>query len=151
MRRVFTLLFIIGLLTFVTACGDNKMEDNSVKKFPSPESTESETEDTNEETASDEEQPPDNEDTSNENQIVDEDKVSNIDIIDFEEALVIEDEVDVSGLDVDIQTDNRNNRVILFLDNNEPIYKTIYVKHKQRLKIIDIQQDAGQIFNEVIE
>lgn len=109
---------------------------------PPIESAESETEDTN----SDEEQALDNED-----QLLDEDNVSNIDIIDFEESPVIEKEVDVSGLDVEIETDNRNNRVILFLDNKKPIYKTIYVKHDQRLKIIDIGKNEGQIFNEIIK
>lgn len=145
MRKIFTLLFTIVLLTFVTACNDNEVENNdnnSSEMSPPIESAESETEDTN----SDEEQALDNED-----QLLDEDNVSNIDIIDFEESPVIEKEVDVSGLDVEIETDNRNNRVILFLDNKKPIYKTIYVKHDQRLKIIDIGKNEGQIFNEIIK
>lgn len=132
MRMIFTLLITIVLLTFVTACNNNEVEDNdnnSSQMSPPIESAESETEDTNS----------------------DEDNVSNIDIIDFEESPVIEKEVDVSGLDVEIETDNRNNRVILFLDNKKPIYKTIYVKHDKRLKIIDIGKNEEQVFNEIIK
>lgn len=74
----------------------------------------------------------------------------NDEIADFDEASVIEDTIDIANMDVKVKTDNPNNRVLLFSDDHDVMYKTVYIKKKQRLKIINIHEDKGQIFNEVI-
>src|SRR5699024_4573702 len=68
----------------------------------------------------------------------------------YEEVEVIEEHIDIADMDVKVETDNPNKRVLLFSDNDKVMYKTIYIKEKQRLKIIDIYEDNGQIFNEII-
>lgn len=72
-------------------------------------------------------------------------------LADFEEAQTLSEQIDLNALDPEIETDNRNNRVIIFSDDrNEKKYKSIFIKKQNRLKIISLDND-GQIFNEVIE
>lgn len=46
-------------------------------------------------------------------------------------------------------TDNQGTRVFLFRDENKQMYKTIFVKNNNRLKVIDLQKDQ-MVFNEQI-
>lgn len=170
MKKMIKTVIALLLILVLAACGNQANQDNdgsTIKTFPSTneedtednvsedEAIESGIEDDNtEDEAAD--SGTDNENTED-NQEIDSNKVkddnpsaANIDIIDFEEATVIEDEIDVSELTVKVETDNRNNRVILFFDGDELLYKTIFVKRDNRLKIIDIKHDDGQIFNNII-
>lgn len=147
MKRILTLMLTIGLMFGLVACGGNDEET------PEKETTEESTEST-EETEVEEETTPEEEIEEPEEKVEEPtsetETKENSEIADFEEASVIEDEIDVSDLDVEIEADNDNKRVILFKDGNRAVYKTIYIKGEQRLKVIDIIDNEGQIYNEII-
>ncbi|MUV37905.1 hypothetical protein JNUCC1_01711 [Lentibacillus sp. JNUCC-1] len=69
----------------------------------------------------------------------------------MEEYSTIESEVDVDGLTSEVVEDNPNKRVILFKDGDREAYKSIFIKNEKRLKIIGIEDDEGQVYNEIIE
>lgn len=63
---------------------------------------------------------------------------------------VLANEIDLSTHSNLVKTDNKGNRVILFeSENGVKQYKSVFVKYKNRLKIIDLPND-NLIFNEVI-
>lgn len=65
----------------------------------------------------------------------------------YTEGAAITQEINIDGLTPDIQTNNDYKRIMLLTsDNKEVRYKTIYLKKKKTLKIIDIKNDNGQIF-----
>lgn len=69
----------------------------------------------------------------------------------FPEYDVLAEQVDLDNLTSDIKTDNPNKRVMILTEGDgQKRYKSIYIKKKQRLKIISLD-DEGQIFNEVIK
>lgn len=142
MKRTLTLLVTIGIMFGLVACGGddeetlepNETEDNTATEEKVDEEAVEEPEETEKEI----EEPVSETETNSE-------------ITDFEEASTIEAEIDVSDLDVEIETDNQNNRVILFKDGDKAVYKTIFVKNDKRLKIIDIIDNEGQVYNETIK
>ncbi|MEJ8776727.1 hypothetical protein [Pseudogracilibacillus sp. ICA-222130] len=57
----------------------------------------------------------------------------------FEETKIIESKVDMNGLSMDVVEDNPYKRIMLIKDENgHKQYKTIYMKKKNFLKIIDL-------------
>jgi len=146
------------LLIALVACGDTQNEeqtdtDNAIEENEDKAETNNDTEVNEDQVETDNE---DTDETKEEEELQDDqDKEeeptnTNEEITDYEEADVIEEQIDVADMDVKIETDNPNKRVLLFSDNDKVMYKTIYIKEKQRLKIIDIYEDKGQIFNETI-
>ncbi|WP_207942253.1 hypothetical protein DOK78_000656 [Enterococcus sp. DIV2402] len=68
----------------------------------------------------------------------------------FEEAPIIEKTIDVSDLQLNIETDNPNKRVLFFsTDTGQKRYKSVFVKRTERLKIIDLS-DEGILYNREI-
>lgn len=64
------------------------------------------------------------------------------DIEDIDEYKTISDHVNVDKYDVKVVEDNTNKRIILLNDgHSKPAYKTIYIKNKNMLKIIDLNGD----------
>src|SRR5699024_937528 len=47
-------------------------------------------------------------------------------------------------------TDNQGTRVFIFRSGDEQAYKTVFVKHDKRLKVIDLKQDQ-LVLNEIIK
>src|SRR5699024_746747 len=67
----------------------------------------------------------------------------------MDEYKTIADHVDVSKYDVRVVEDNSNKRIMLLNDDNKkPEYKTIYIKHKNMLKIIDL--NGGLVYKGII-
>lgn len=67
----------------------------------------------------------------------------------LEEFNAINDTVDLENASLDIIEDNYGKRVLLVTnDKGIETHKAIYIKNKNRLKIIEF--DKGEIFNEVI-
>lgn len=146
MKRILTLMVTVGIIFGLVACGGNDEED-SVEPNETEENTATEEIDEEEAPSEDtEEEDKDAEESNSETETE-----GNSEIADYEESTVIEEEIDVSNLDVEVETDNENNRVILFKDDDKAFYKTVYIKHDQRLKIIDIIDNEGQIYNEIIK
>lgn len=64
------------------------------------------------------------------------------DVVDFEEGDALQDTIDLEGLTMETATDNPNKRVLLFSnDERQKEYKSVFIKQKKRLKIIDIKND----------
>lgn len=65
------------------------------------------------------------------------------DVADLEEGTELQDTIDdLDDLNVETATDNPNKRVLLFSnDEGEKQYKSVFIEQKNRLKIIDINND----------
>ena len=66
------------------------------------------------------------------------------------EELVYQDIFNPEQYQGSILTDNQGKRIFLFSDGQNQIYKTIYIKHDNRLKIIDLQKD-DLVYNKIIQ
>ncbi|MEG0444086.1 MAG: hypothetical protein RR548_08870 [Carnobacterium sp.] len=58
--------------------------------------------------------------------------------------------IDLSGYESRMLTDNQGTRVMLFSKDNEQVYKTVYVKNNNWLKVIDLKGD-NLLLNEKIK
>ncbi|MEI3604445.1 hypothetical protein SPD48_01955 [Pseudogracilibacillus sp. SE30717A] len=146
-KKVLPFLICFILLIGLTACNSSQKadssEDNSFDQEVDGEDqskeSEKEIDDQNQSKASENEVETENNNDTN-------DKLSN-----FEEKNAIEENIDITGLEVNVETDTDNKRVILFEDqNHHKVYKTIFIKSEKRIKIIDIKKDNGLIYNEII-
>ncbi|WP_313469015.1 hypothetical protein [Carnobacterium sp.] len=72
------------------------------------------------------------------------------DLSQYEELAYAKDKVDLSKYESRILTDNQGKRVMLFSDGNQQVYKTVYVKHNNWLKVIDLKND-DLVVNESIK
>lgn len=69
----------------------------------------------------------------------------------FDEYEILAKHIDLAQFTSKIQTNNQGNRIILFINQqDEKVFKSIFIKHDQHLKIIDLNTDA-LLFNDVIE
>lgn len=67
----------------------------------------------------------------------------------FKEYVTIDEEVELNNHYIEIVEDNFGKRIMLIKDDNkQEVYKTIFTKKTNRLKIIEI--DKGQIYNQII-
>lgn len=67
----------------------------------------------------------------------------------YEEYAVVNDVIHIDDFNADVVEDNKRKRIIVFNDDhNRPQYKTVYIKKKNRLKVIDFK--GGLLFNDVI-
>src|SRR5699024_10045164 len=155
MKKLLMVIVYSLLLITLGACGDTKNEDqvdtdNDIEKNEEQDETDNETEETEEEneTENNREENESNEDKTQQKE--QNKKKTKKEINEYKEANTIEDKNDIDDMDVKVETNNSNKRILLFSDNEKVTYKTIYIKEKQRLKIIDIYEDKGQIFNETI-
>ncbi len=63
-------------------------------------------------------------------------------LADFEEEATIKETIDISTLQMELETDNANKRVLFFsTDKGQKRYKSIFIKRTERLKIIDLSDD----------
>lgn len=72
------------------------------------------------------------------------------DLSQYEELAYAKDKVDLSKYESRILNDNQGKRVMLFSDGNQQVYKTVYVKHNNWLKVIDLKND-DLVVNESIK
>ncbi|GAK09143.1 hypothetical protein [Geomicrobium sp. JCM 19038] len=67
------------------------------------------------------------------------------------ELTVIEDQIGSDFEEVNVENDKGNSRVLLYENDGNAEYKSIYILDEERLKIISIGENGeGQIYNEVI-
>lgn len=64
-----------------------------------------------------------------------------LDTIDDYEEFKSQDVFEPTDYDAHLVTDNTNTRVILFSEGEEQVYKSVFIKRDNRLKIIDLQKD----------
>ena len=68
----------------------------------------------------------------------------------FEESNKLAEIIDLNELSVNVVTDDSNKRVILFTRDSQKMYKSIFIKSTQFLKIINLQQNEVEIFSDSI-
>ncbi len=62
---------------------------------------------------------------------------------DYEENELLEEHLSLDELTPQVETDNPNKRIILFENQSgEKVYKSIFIKNDQHLKIIDLNGDG---------
>ncbi|EZH64822.1 hypothetical protein DH09_20115 [Bacillaceae bacterium JMAK1] len=67
------------------------------------------------------------------------------------ELNVIEDQIGSDFEEVNVENDKGNSRVLLYENDGNAEYKSIYILDEERLKIISMGENSeGQIYNEVI-
>lgn len=72
------------------------------------------------------------------------------DISQYEELEYAKDTIDFSGYESRLLTDNPGTRVMLFSEGSEQVYKTVFVKNDNWLKVIDLKAD-DLLLNEKIK
>ena len=74
----------------------------------------------------------------------------NIDIDKYEELNNIKEIINLEDYNINVESDNKGTRIILFEKNEKKIYKSIFVKETRHLKIIDLQSKEKPLINETI-
>lgn len=160
MKKVVLILFT-SMLFILGACSGADDEEQPADNADNNISAEEIRGETSNDTISDDEKATDNEeeteehaDNHSEDQTTDgskdEGEASNNELADFPEYKILVDEIGADTLEAKIETDNPNKRVILYADDSgKNQYKSIFIKKKNRLKIIHFDNN-GEIFNEVI-
>jgi hypothetical protein len=72
------------------------------------------------------------------------------DISQYEELEYAKDTIDFSGYESRLLTDNQGTRVMFFSEGSEQVYKTVFVKNDNWLKVIDLKAD-DLLLNEKIK
>ncbi|MFD1453477.1 MULTISPECIES: hypothetical protein [Oceanobacillus] len=135
MKNILKIAGLLIILLIISAC-QSETNDVATEEHPSNRSTE--------------EVPEESQDTSEEEENNDSDLVADEDTYEYEEQEVIEQQIEEGDYDVLVETDNKGTRVMFYEIDGEKYYKTIFVKNDNRLKIIDIRNNNGQIYNEII-
>src|SRR5699024_1818112 len=97
----------------------------------------------------------DNKSEHNDNKTVEKDKEGSkkqkqkSEIEEFTEYSILDKKLDMDNLSDEVVKDNDYKRIILLKDENgQPQYKSIYIKNKNRLKVIDLH--GGLVYNDKI-
>ncbi|WP_068672766.1 hypothetical protein [Oceanobacillus sp. Castelsardo] len=73
------------------------------------------------------------------------------DEVNYEEMVIWETLIPVNDYSPRVVEDNNQKRIILFEDENGQVsYKSIYIKKKDRLKVIETNTDDGLLYNDKI-
>ncbi|ARF16535.1 hypothetical protein [Sporosarcina ureae] len=134
-----------ALAVFLAACGSNQEakpvedEDISVDEIEpeeepaEPEVTEpTDTEETSEEAP--EEMPGEEPNAPYE--------PSNTNLLEHEEAEILEEHIPMDELTAQVEVDNQNKRIVLYENKSgQEVYKSIFIKDDNHLKIIDLNDD----------
>lgn len=156
MNKKLILLSFSALLLGACSTGNNADETPTEEPETSMEETSSMTEDS--ESMEEDSESAENEDEDMESEEEDHDPVSEDDLKDAKEVSEYSDYEELDKQDVfepedydgHLVTDNQGTRVFIFKKGNEQAYKTIFVKHDNRLKVIDLKKD-DLVFNEVLK
>lgn len=149
------LLAFFATAFVLTGCSSNKAEapENGSAKQASQSSQEVVQESTAVESSAPAEEA-DTEEDSEDMAPVSEEEAANAeeatDLSQYEELAYAKDKVDLSKYESRILNDNQGKRVMLFSDGNQQVYKTVYVKHNNWLKVIDLKND-DLVVNESIK
>lgn len=159
---LFSTLFLLGFAACSNEDQDiqqdidqaNKNNNTNIESVEeNNDNTDQSTDDSDENSNSNSENHSDETDTLDEKERTSDEKEHPSDeIADFEESQELK--ANISQLDKlkpEIKNDNSNKRVIFFVDdNNHKQFKSIYIKQKNHLKIIELNKDDGLLFNDKI-
>jgi type III secretory pathway component EscV len=129
MKKIFA-VFISLTLIFLLGCSFEKEKVNEDKNIK---------ETTNEkEQASEKENVEETTDAENDN------------TNEYEEISKIAEKINVQDYNMNVESDNEGTRIILFEKNGIKMYKSIFVKAKKHLKLIDLESGEKPLINETI-
>lgn len=140
MRKLMVLLFSVVILV---ACSNN--DNNNVNDVQNNDNEQVENNSNN-----------DSEDANNgvseDSNNSDITSINNDELEDLEEYEILAKELDLTKYQGVIESDNQGNRVILFeTEDGNKEYKSIFVKKKNRLKIVHFDDEDDLLFNDIIE
>lgn len=139
-------MFLLGLfaLLVATACSNDPVEKDDGENIQD-EMIKDENDDDSKETP----KVPD----SDKEDDRDDDEINKSNVGEYPEYKIFRDEVpEADQLEGFVEEDNSNKRIILFSDESDiEKYKTIYIKHENKLKIISLNDDEKPIFHDVID
>ena len=144
MKKSLSIIGLVFLLFIISACQANT--DQEVQDNGQNSADQKETDVSSENPGSSEEESNEGEKNNNDNSASQATDSS----YDYEEQEVVETQIEDGEYEVVVETDNPGTRVMFYEIGGEKYYKTIFVKKENRLKIIDIQNNNGQIYNETI-
>ena len=141
------LVMLLGLFV-LTGCAQGETEKDSVE--------ESTVEDKNEPTEVAEKDEAEESKTEDEDKSTDSSdsnrRVNNDNLKDFPEYDVLKEELDLEKYEGKVQTDNKGNRVIVFeTKDGVKEYKSIFIKKKNRLKIVEFDDEDNLLYNGVLD
>ncbi|GAA0320129.1 hypothetical protein [Oceanobacillus sp. FSL W7-1281] len=143
MKRTLQIIGLLCTLFAFSACqADSEQEQETGNSAGETEET---TEDNESDVAGDVSEEP--EDGTDEDTSVNKDTDTSYE---YEEQKIIDEEIAEGEYDISVETDNQGTRVMFYEIDGEKYYKTVFVKNDSRLKIIDLQNDDGLIYNETI-
>lgn len=88
--------------------------------------------------------------TNEEKNIEDTTDKENINRNEYEEISKIAEKINVEDYNMHVESDNGGTRIILFEKNERNMYKSIFVKEKRQLKLIDLESGEKPLINENI-
>lgn len=143
------LLFISMSLFVFAACSNNN--DNADANNNAPEVENNEIDNANDAQAEDHNEAPNN-DVETEGNNEDGSAVNNEHLQEYEEYDVLQEELDLDVYEGVVESDNKGTRIILFQTaDGVKEYKSIFVKKKNRLKIVHFDDEDDLLFNDVID
>ena len=76
--------------------------------------------------------------------------IENAETNEYEEISKIAEKINVQDYNVQVESDNKGTRIILFEKNGKKMYKSVFVKEKRHLKLIDLESGQKPLINENI-
>ncbi len=141
---------LLGIM-LLAGCSSNEVEEpeptkNDATEIITPEESPENADDGNEE-ARDTENIADDSNNADASEVA----TKNDPLKDFPEFDALVDNIDLAVYQGVVETDNKGTRVILFEDEKgHKEYKSIFVKHDNRLKIVQFKDD-GLLYNEIVK
>lgn len=129
MKRVFAICTSLALI-FLVGCSAQKEQGHENKNI--------------EETTKEQEQASEN---KNAEEITD---AESIDTNEYEEISKIAEKINVQDYNMYVESHNEGTRIIIFEKNERKMYKSVFVKEKRQLKLIDLESDQKPLINERI-
>lgn len=129
MKKIFVIFTSLALM-FLLGCSAQKEQVNENKNI--------------EETTKEKEQ------ASEEKNIEETTDTENDNINEYEEISKIAEKINVEDYNMHVESDNEGTRIILFEKNERKMYKSIFVKEKKHLKLIDLELGGKPLINETI-
>ena len=131
MKKIFAIFTSLALI-FLIGCSDHKEQLNQNKNV--------------EEITKEQEQ----EQESEKNNIEETTNTESVSGKEYEEINKIAEKINVQDYNMYVESDNEGTRIILFEKNGINMYKSIFVKEKSQLKLIDLESGQKPLINENI-
>lgn len=92
----------------------------------------------------------DTEDVNTEDVNIEDANIEEVNTEEYEELSKIAEKINVQDYNMYVESDNKGTRIILFEKDGINVYKSIFVKGKSQLKLIDLKSGEKPLINERI-